>query len=152
VISSLFKRLTFILRCPRSAVVILLTKCLSLAPTLGYTSFHFSYATFLKRLARSSIFHGSSKSVYLSAKYVRFKGLLSKSEAYENFYPFRGDWVVTPFMVSGWNSDFLFFNRGAHLQPTGSSSPMVRPHILHHPHSFMVCSCARHMHRDIRPC
>lgn len=55
-------------------------------------------------------------------------------------------------MVLDWNRDFLFFDRRAHLQPTLSWTPMVRPHNLYHLHRLMVSSRARHMHREIPPC
>ena len=55
--------LPFLLSCPQFGVVIRLTKRLLLAPTSGYTSFPFSYATLLKRRVRSSTLCGSSKTI-----------------------------------------------------------------------------------------
>jgi len=94
VLSSLLRLvglLLSILRCPQFGVVIRLTRRLSLAPISGYTSFPFSYATLLKRLVRSSTLCGSSKAMSIAAEYVRFKGLLGRSEAYECFCLFEGD-------------------------------------------------------------
>ena len=73
----------FICRCPQFGFVILLIKRLSLAPTSGCTSPPFSYATLLKRLARSLTWLGSSITVYKAGEYVRFRELSGRSEAYE---------------------------------------------------------------------
>jgi Flp pilus assembly CpaE family ATPase len=76
-------RVSSISRYPQSGFAILLSKHLSFARTLQYTSFLFSRATLFKALARCSTFHGSSKNVYTSARCAQLKRLSSNSVMYE---------------------------------------------------------------------
>jgi hypothetical protein len=59
--------------------------------------------------------------------------------------------VLTPPMVSGWDSNFHFHNRYPQFQPTFFSMPLVGSHILHRPHYFMGCARARLVHCKFRP-
>jgi len=61
-----------------------------------------------------------------------------------DFCPFRRR--LSSDTSQGRNSNFLFSNRRPHLQPVVSSPPMVRSHILYHPHRLMGYSRTRHMY------
>ena len=57
---------------------------------------------------------------------------------------------MTPFIASGWNSNFLFCHRLPHLQPALPSSTVVGSHMLRRPHSLMGRHFVRFVHRKFR--
>jgi len=136
-------------RCQQYKVATLPTKRFSFAPKLRNFSFHFSYAILLKVLAGSSTLPGLSKTAYISVWYAQLKRPSSKSVTYESFQ-FTDTNEYSPFLVvSDWSGDFHFRNRRPYLQPTLSSSPVVLPHMLHHPRCIMGSPLTRIVHRKL---